>query len=158
MSPKCFSFGCAALANLRVSQYVMCCHFSRVRLKPAFESSGNRITGLYCSALRARALERAGSSSSKEDAPDRRFEGSLSILENCIEKNIHVPNMKSGPHDECGCNFDSRRVHVCQVRGSVKIQTSLSKVNKSTQVDTLAPQAMKDVASCDKLGGAANER
>jgi len=25
-------------------------------------------------------------------------------------------------------------------------------------VDTLAPQAMKDVASCDKLGGAANER
>jgi len=32
------------------------------------------------------------------------------------------------------------------------------KVHKSTQVDTLALQAMKDVASCDKLGGAANER
>jgi len=25
-------------------------------------------------------------------------------------------------------------------------------------VDTLASQAMKDVASCEKLGGAANER
>ncbi len=32
------------------------------------------------------------------------------------------------------------------------------KVRKSAQVDTLATQAMKDVASCDKLGGAANER
>ena len=32
------------------------------------------------------------------------------------------------------------------------------KVHKSTQVDTLARQAMKDVAGCDKLGGAANER
>ncbi len=31
-------------------------------------------------------------------------------------------------------------------------------VNKSAQVDTLASQAMKDVASCEKLGGAANER
>jgi hypothetical protein len=32
------------------------------------------------------------------------------------------------------------------------------KVHKSAQVDTLASQATKDVASCDKLGGAANER
>jgi hypothetical protein len=32
------------------------------------------------------------------------------------------------------------------------------KVPKSAQVNTLASQATKDVASCDKLGGAANER
>jgi len=31
-------------------------------------------------------------------------------------------------------------------------------VHKSAQVDTLASQAMKDVASCDKPGGAANKR
>jgi hypothetical protein len=29
-----------------------------------------------------------------------------SILENCIEKNFHVPNMKSGPPAEGGCNFE----------------------------------------------------
>jgi len=37
-------------------------------------------------------------------------------------------------------------------------ETRKNKVKKSAQVDTLASQAMKDVASCDKLGGAANER
>ena len=42
-----------------------------------------------------------------------------------------------------------------------RAQTRVSaydKVRKSAQVDTFATQAMKDVASCDKLGGAANER
>jgi hypothetical protein len=29
-----------------------------------------------------------------------------SILENCIKKNFHVPNMKSGPPAEGGCNFE----------------------------------------------------
>ena len=29
-----------------------------------------------------------------------------SIFENCIVKNIHVPNMKSGPYAEYGCNFE----------------------------------------------------
>jgi hypothetical protein len=29
-----------------------------------------------------------------------------SILENCIMKNFHVPNMKSGPPAEGGCNFE----------------------------------------------------
>jgi hypothetical protein len=29
-----------------------------------------------------------------------------SILENCIEKNFHVPNMKSGQPAEGGCNFE----------------------------------------------------
>jgi hypothetical protein len=72
--------------------------------------------------------------------------GRPSILENCIEKNIHVPNMKSGPHAECGCNFEYPKFK------------RVLEVHKSTQVDTLAPQAMKDVASCDKLGGAANEQ
>ena len=31
-------------------------------------------------------------------------------------------------------------------------------VRKSAQVNTLASQATKDVASCEKLGGAANKR
>jgi hypothetical protein len=30
------------------------------------------------------------------------------IFENCIEKNFHVPNMKSGPCEEHGCNFDPK--------------------------------------------------
>ena len=50
-----------------------------------------------------------------------------------------------------------------QENSDVSFQPKLSetrkhKVQKSAQVDTLASQAMKDVASCDKLGGAANER
>ncbi len=44
-------------------------------------------------------------------------------------------------------------------KGAAQILCVLEiKVHKSTQVDTLALKAMKDVASCDKLGGAANER
>jgi len=35
-----------------------------------------------------------------------REEVDTSILENCIEKNFHVPNMKSGPPAEGGCNFE----------------------------------------------------
>jgi hypothetical protein len=44
------------------------------------------------------------------------------IFENCIEKNFHVPNMKSGPCEEHGCNFKrskfddvrtSNRAYVC---------------------------------------------
>jgi hypothetical protein len=34
------------------------------------------------------------------------WEVDTSILENCIEKNFHVPNMKSGPPAEGGCNFE----------------------------------------------------
>ena len=68
------------------------------------------------------------------------------ILENCIEKNFHVSNMKSGL---------TRSV---RVRCNLKRDTSSSKVNKERMVDTLASQAMKDVSSCDKPGGAAKER
>ena len=32
------------------------------------------------------------------------------------------------------------------------------KINKGMQVDTLVPQAMKDVQSCDKRRGAAKKR
>jgi hypothetical protein len=39
-------------------------------------------------------------------APEMREEVDTSILENCIEKNFHVPNMKSGPPAEGGCNFE----------------------------------------------------
>jgi hypothetical protein len=37
---------------------------------------------------------------------EKREEVDTSILENCIEKNFHVPNMKSGPPAEGGCNFE----------------------------------------------------
>ena len=37
---------------------------------------------------------------------DMREAVDTSILENCIEKNFHVPNMKSGPPAEGGCNFE----------------------------------------------------
>jgi len=32
------------------------------------------------------------------------------IFENCIKKNFHVPNMKSGPREERGCNFDPNKM------------------------------------------------
>lgn len=41
-------------------------------------------------------------------------------------------------------------------RSSLAKSGGSAKVHKGAQVDTLASQAMKDVASCDKLGGAAN--
>ena len=47
-----------------------------------------------------------------------------------------------GPRPEGWCNF-----------ALVKI-----KVNKGMQVDTLVPQAMKDVPSCEKRRGAAKKR
>ena len=37
---------------------------------------------------------------------DRAWDVDTSILENCIKKNFHVPNMKSGPPAEGGCNFE----------------------------------------------------
>ena len=39
-----------------------------------------------------------------------------------------------------------------------KRMSNVGKVSKSAQVNTLASQATKDVASCDKPGGAANKR
>jgi len=44
--------------------------------------------------------------SSKISTTNMREEVDTSILENCIEKNFHVPNMKSGPPAEGGCNFE----------------------------------------------------
>ena len=38
-----------------------------------------------------------------------------SILENCIEKNFHVPNMKSGPCEEHGCNFKDPYSTTCKL-------------------------------------------
>ena len=79
------------------------------------------------------------------------------FLENCIVKNFHVSNMRAvRAHIPCvrGCNFKENS----SVVGGPNRLRCVSKVHKSAQVDTLASQATKDVASCDKLGGAANER
>ncbi len=54
-----------------------------------------------------------------------------------------------------GCNFKEKDSMVSSAQTG---EATYVKVQKSAQVDTLASQAMKDVASCDKLGGAANER
>ena len=43
---------------------------------------------------------------SNDAGTEKREEVDTSILENCIEKNFHVPNMKSGPPAEGGCNFE----------------------------------------------------
>ena len=37
------------------------------------------------------------------------------IFENCIEKNFHVPNMKSGPCEEHGCNFKDPYSTTCEL-------------------------------------------
>lgn len=81
----------------------------------------------------------------------------LLIVENCIVKNFHVSNMRAV----------RARISV-RVRMQFLIEETVirngkpfrcvRKVHKSAQVDTLVSQAMKDAASCDKLGGAANER
>ena len=92
----------------------------------------------------------------------------LLIVENCIVKNFHVPNMKAvrvrisvrvrmqflgeGPSDRTFSKKENSDVSTAQT-----VEASVHKVRKSAQVDTLASQAMKDVASCDKLGGTANE-
>ena len=84
------------------------------------------------------------------------------IVENCIEKNFHVSNTHENGfvrvnRHACECNFKEKTV---RKRLGCPKQTGQAyvKVRKSAQVDTLASQATKDVASCEKLGGAANER
>jgi hypothetical protein len=71
-------------------------------------------------------------------------------------KNFHVPNMRA-----VRARISVRvRMQFQRTVKSRSSQTSerVNEVHKSAQVDTLASQAMKDVASCEKLGGAANER
>jgi len=63
-------------------------------------------TRLYCSALRAPALTFRSRISMDDAGTEVRESVDTSILENCIEKNFHVPNMKSGPPAEGGCNFE----------------------------------------------------
>ena len=82
----------------------------------------------------------------------------LQILENCMVKNFHVPNMKAvRSRISVRVRMQFQRKRQSSLR-SPKRAKRVRQVHKSTQVDTLASQAMKDVASCDKLGGAANER
>ena len=84
------------------------------------------------------------------------FESLLLNLENCIVKNFHVLSMKAVRSHISVCGWMQFQKTV-MFRSSQTSETR-TKVHKSAQVDTLASQAMKDVASCDKLGGAANER
>ena len=86
----------------------------------------------------------------------------LLIVENCIEKNFHVSNTHENGfvrvnRHACECNFKEKTVRKRLVCPKQTGQAYV-KVRKSAQVDTLASQATKDVASCEKLGGAANER
>jgi hypothetical protein len=74
-------------------------------------ASANVFAGLHCSALREWTSGRsfrfnAIPARMRTITPDR--ESSPLIFENCIEKNFHVPNMKSGPREERGCNFDPK--------------------------------------------------
>src|ERR1700736_1067561 len=73
-----FSIGCAALA-LRVSRKTMLAlvaSFVGTALF-SFEGTDNRVRAIHES----------------------------SYLENCIEKNFHVPNMRAGPCASMDCNF-----------------------------------------------------
>ncbi len=81
----------------------------------------------------------------------------LRIFENCIVKNFHVSNMRAVRAHISVCVRMQFQRTVRFIRPKPN-ETRINKVKKSAQVDTLASQAMKDVASCDKLGGAANER
>ena len=50
------------------------------------------------------------------DAIGRRQRASRPLIfENCIEKNFHVPNMKSGPCEEHGCNFKDPYSTTCKL-------------------------------------------
>ena len=84
-------------------------------------------------------------------------------LENCIEKNFHVSRERYIK----AASFDGLRRHShpilrmtvssCALFGR-GCNFALVKVNKGMQVDTLVPQAMKDVPSCEKRRGAAKKR
>ncbi len=120
------------------------------------EAADERCHNLYCSALRELPSSSFRVLRIANDVSKSRY---LLIVENCIEKNFHVSNMKAVRAHISVCvrmQFQRKRQY-----GFVRPKTGEAayvKVQKSAQVDTLASQAMKDVASCDKLGGAANER
>jgi len=76
----------------------------RSEIRPYCSSSLEHETVLF-------SFEGAGShvsvlGSHSDAATEQRERVDTSILENCIEKNFHVPNMKSGPPAEGGCNFE----------------------------------------------------
>jgi len=64
---------------------------------------GALLRGLHCSALRVLTSKRTrfARHDAIAGAPSRR----ASFLENCIEKNFHVPNMRAGPCAEHGLQF-----------------------------------------------------
>ena len=74
-------------------------------------------------------------------------------LENCIEKNFHVSReryIKAAAFDRLRLTRPELCLRWCNF--------ALVKINKGMQVDTLVPQAMKDVPSCEKRRGAAKKR
>jgi hypothetical protein len=103
-----FSIGCAALA-MRVT-IRKCCEFLRLARseeakwsndheRPSDEveaRKGAAFSGLHCLALRVQTSKRYDSLIFCDAiAGARRVD--TSFLENCIEKNFHVPNMRAGP-------------------------------------------------------------
>jgi len=74
------------------------------RLSDEADRRKGAISGLHCSALRVRKPAR--DSLGNEAIALRRFSES-SYLENCIEKNFHVPNMRAGPCAEHGLQFQN---------------------------------------------------
>ena len=75
-------------------------------------------------------------------------------LENCIEKNFHVSRERYIK----AASFDKLRMTTVVLCGRGGCNFALVKINKGMQVDTLVPQAMKDVPSCEKRRGAAKKR
>ena len=67
------------------------------------------------------------------------------IFENCIEKNFHVSVRYM------------KRLAATYFRNCCECN-EIVKNNKGHEVNTLAPQAMKDVPSCEKPGVAAKKR
>ena len=92
----CFSIRCAAL-TVRVFHQIL--ELARVEtVLFSFEGAGSHVPfsdrGEFLNEIHPNAKD------------GQRESVDTSILENCIEKNFHVPNMKSGPPAEGGCNFE----------------------------------------------------
>jgi len=107
-SPMFFSIGCAALA-MRVTAKILRIFVGReerpVRSGLATMSPGRDevdrqkgavFSGLHCLALRVRTSKRLDPLIFRDAiAGARRVDPPF--IENCIEKNFHVPNMRAGP-------------------------------------------------------------
>ena len=84
----------------------------------------------------------------------RKSEIAGEIFENCIEKNFHV----SHKYMRAAALRQARSDRIVPRCADGRCNFALVEIKKGIQVDTLVPQATKDVPSCEKLRGAAKKR